>query len=33
VQASFILPLLCYGYIIFYGLVGARAPAAGTQGG
>lgn len=26
VQASFILPLLCYGYIIFYGLVGARTP-------
>ena len=33
VQASFILPLLCYGYIIFYGLVGARTPASATQGG
>ena len=26
-------PLLCYGYIIFYGLVGARTPASATQGG
>jgi len=33
VQASFILPLLCYVYIIFYGLVGARTPASATQGG
>ncbi|MFL4619978.1 L-fucose:H+ symporter permease [Stenotrophomonas maltophilia] len=33
VQASFILPLLCYGYIIFYGLIGARTPASATQGG
>jgi len=32
-QHSFILPLLCYGYIIFYGLVGARPGTAGGQGG
>ncbi|KRG87206.1 major facilitator transporter [Stenotrophomonas daejeonensis] len=33
VQASFILPLLCYGYIIFYGMVGARAASGSSQGG
>jgi FHS family L-fucose permease-like MFS transporter len=27
---SFVLPLLCYGYIIFYGLFGARRGAAAT---
>ncbi|HBN53246.1 MAG TPA: glucose/galactose MFS transporter [Stenotrophomonas sp.] len=32
-QHSFILPLLCYGYIIFYGLVGARPSTASGQGG
>ncbi len=31
-QPSFILPLLCYGYIIFYGLWGSR-PAAGIRQG
>lgn len=31
VHHSFILPLLCYGYIIFYGLVGARASAGVSQ--
>ncbi|KAG1399515.1 hypothetical protein G6F59_013316 [Rhizopus arrhizus] len=31
VQASFILPLLCYGYIIFYGLVGAPQPPASAD--
>ena len=30
---SFILPLLCYGYIIFYGLVGARPGTGNGQGG
>ncbi|QNN45400.1 L-fucose:H+ symporter permease [Thermomonas brevis] len=29
---SFVLPLLCYGYIIFYGLSGSRLPAAIQQG-
>jgi len=34
VQASFILPLLCYGYIIFYGMAGARAASdSSSQGG
>lgn len=33
VQPSFILPLLCYGYIIFFGLRAARRPANATQGG
>ena len=28
---SFILPLLCYGYIIFYGLVGSRTSTGVTQ--
>ena len=28
---SFILPLLCYGYIIFYGLVGSRASTGVSQ--
>jgi FHS family L-fucose permease-like MFS transporter len=33
VQASFLLPLLCYGYIVFYGLSGSRpAPATQAQG-
>ncbi|WP_433853396.1 sugar MFS transporter [Stenotrophomonas nitritireducens] len=32
-QHSFILPLLCYGYIIFYGLVGARPGTASGRGG
>ncbi len=32
-QPSFILPLLCYGYIIFFGLRGARLPASAAQGG
>ncbi len=32
-QMSFLLPLLCYGYIVFYGLSGARpAPAVQAQG-
>lgn len=32
-QASFLLPLLCYGYIVFYGLSGSRpAPAIQAQG-
>src|SRR5690606_8672306 len=26
-QHSFVLPLICYGYIIFYGLAGSRLPA------
>ena len=30
VQASFLLPLVCYGYIVFYGLSGSR-PALATQ--
>lgn len=29
---SFVLPLLCYGYIIFYGLSGSRLPATTPQG-
>ncbi len=32
-QHSFILPLLCYLYIIFYGLVGSRPQAASGRGG
>jgi len=32
-QPSFILPLLCYGYVIFFGLVGARLPAIAPRGG
>jgi FHS family L-fucose permease-like MFS transporter len=32
-QPSFILPLVCYGYVIFFGLVGARLPADTTRGG
>ncbi len=32
-QPSFILPLLCYGYVIFFGLRGARLPASAAQGG
>ncbi len=31
-QQSFILPLLCYGYIIFYGLSGSRPASAPVQG-
>ena len=31
-QPSFILPLVCYGYIIFYGLSGSRPSAAFRQG-
>ena len=31
VHHSFILPLLCYGYIIFYGLVGSRASTGVSQ--
>ncbi|MEG2806099.1 sugar MFS transporter, partial [Stenotrophomonas sp.] len=31
-QPSFILPLICYGYIIFYGLSGSRPSAAFRQG-
>jgi len=31
VHHSFVLPLLCYGYIIFYGLVGSRTSAGVTQ--
>ena len=30
---SFVLPVVCYVYIIFYGLVGSRPPASATQGG
>lgn len=30
---SFILPLLCYGYVIFYGLVGSRPGTGNGQGG
>ncbi|AWH53322.1 L-fucose:H+ symporter permease [Stenotrophomonas sp. ESTM1D_MKCIP4_1] len=30
---SFVLPVVCYVYIIFYGLVGSRPPAVGAQGG
>jgi FHS family L-fucose permease-like MFS transporter len=30
VQGSFLLPLLCYGYIVFYGLSGSY-PARATQ--
>lgn len=30
---SFVLPVVCYVYIIFYGLVGSRPPAVGVQGG
>ncbi|MGH8053947.1 MAG: L-fucose:H+ symporter permease [Stenotrophomonas sp.] len=30
---SFIVPLLCYGYVIFYGLVGSRARTGNGQGG
>jgi len=30
---SFVLPVLCYAYIIFYGLVGSRPPATSIQGG
>jgi FHS family L-fucose permease-like MFS transporter len=26
-QPSFVLPLLCYGYIVFFGLSGSRLPA------
>ncbi len=29
---SFVLPLLCYGYIIFYGLVGSRPQAGNARG-
>ncbi|HET7267630.1 MAG TPA: sugar MFS transporter [Oleiagrimonas sp.] len=32
VHYAFILPLLCYGYIIFYGLAGSRLPAGTAQG-
>ncbi|HDS0923079.1 TPA: L-fucose:H+ symporter permease [Stenotrophomonas maltophilia] len=32
-QPSFILPLVCYGYIIFYGLSGSRPSAGFSQGG
>lgn len=32
-QPSFILPLLCYGYVIFFGLAGARLPANAPHGG
>ncbi len=32
-QPSFILPLLCYGYVIFFGLSGARLPAIAPRGG
>ncbi|HEX7991364.1 MAG TPA: L-fucose:H+ symporter permease [Stenotrophomonas sp.] len=31
VHHSFVLPLLCYGYIIFYGLVGSRTSAGVSQ--
>ncbi|WP_313642799.1 L-fucose:H+ symporter permease [Stenotrophomonas sp.] len=31
VHHSFVLPLLCYGYIIFYGLVGSRTSTGVTQ--
>src|SRR5690606_15745429 len=31
VQHSFVLPLLCYGYVIFYGLVGSRSSTGVTQ--
>ena len=31
VHHSFVLPLLCYGYIIFYGLVGSRASTGVSQ--
>jgi len=30
---SFILPLLCYGYILFYGMWGSRPRAGFSQGG
>jgi len=31
VHHSFVLPLLCYGYVIFYGLVGSRSSTGVTQ--
>ncbi|KRG40902.1 MFS transporter [Stenotrophomonas pictorum JCM 9942] len=33
VHHSFVLPLLCYGYVIFYGLVGSRSSVGNSQGG
>lgn len=32
-HSSFIVPLLCYGYVIFYGLVGSRPRTGNGQGG